>query len=306
MPATYTVSQGRNQRMSFTGSQDSISVTWHQDYFVDVSGVTASDVDAYDVLTATGVPVVNRSVYTIGSKIIPYVICRDKTATQNPDRLSRWTVKTKWSSTVRSNTEETDNAPIDPPDAVTDITPLVVSELGETEKVLWMDKSTTPVDAARTPAGNFWSEPVMERIPTLRLKITQYEASITYEQMLDRKFKVNDATYRSQAAQKWLIEDVEATEVDVELSGGSTTAALVTYTLALSPHEYGWKVERALFDTQYLDTGEVKLFQNEQPGTSSIGYITSAGAKRVSQTGEPDYIEYERFDDTTFSSFLQV
>lgn len=306
MPATYTVSQGRNQRMSFTGSQDSISVTWHQDYFVDVSGVTASDVDAYDVLTATGVPVVNRSVYTIGSKIIPYVICRDKTATQNPDRLSRWTVKTKWSSTVRSNTEETDNAPIDPPVAVTDITPLVVSELGETEKVLWMDKSTTPVDAARTPAGNFWSEPVMERIPTLRLKITQYEASITYDQMLARKFKVNDATYRSQDAQKWLIEDVEATEVDVELSGGPTTAALVTYTLALSPHEYGWKVERALFDTQYLDTGEIKLFQNEQPGTSSIGYITSAGAKRVSQTGEPDYIEYERFDDTTFSSFLQV
>lgn len=319
MAITYTVAPGRKQKMTFQGANDAVSVTWHQTYFVDVSGYTNIDeIDAYNVITATGLPVVNRSIYEIDDKVIPFVICRNKTAKPMEGRQDRWQVDTQFKSTVRSQSEESDNIPISPPASLSNITPRVVPELGETEKVLYMDKSDfisdpdnnpgviTGVDCTRTPAGSFWEQPVMEKIPTLVLKITQYESSITYEQMLERKFKVNQGSYRSQPRYDWLILDVEAVEVDVILAGGPTTAALVTYTVAHSPHLYGWKQERALFDTQYFDsvTGIKKLFQNDVPGSNNIGYITSTGANRASQVGEPDYLQYESFDEIDFDSFL--
>lgn len=288
--------------MTFSGTGDSLSVTWHQDYFVEVSGVTPSSVSPYDVLTASGIPVVNRTVYYDGSKVIPFVVCRDKTAEQDKSRLSRWKISTKWTSLNRSNSTEAGNQPVSPPAALTDFTPRVVSNLGEIEKVLYFDKDNK--SCYLTPARSTWSEPVIERVPTLQLQITQYEASITYDQMLERKLKVNKTTYRGQPRYDWLITQVEAIEVDVQLSGGETTAAQVTYTLEHSPHLYGWKDDRALIDTHYLESGVRMPFLEELD--QSNGYIEVTGAKRSSQEGEPEYIQYEPFDDIEFSDFLQV
>lgn len=304
MPAVYTVSTGRNQKMTFTGTGDSLSITWNQDYFVDVSGVTPSTVSAYDVLTATGIPVVNRSVYYDGTNIIPFVVCRDKTAEQMTERLARWKVSTKWASSNKSNTSESENAPITPPAALTDITPRVVSSLGEIERPLLADYSADTKSCEISPSGTRWPDPIMERVPTLQLQITQYESSITYEQMLERKFKVNQNDYRSKSRYKWLITQVEAIEVDVQLSGGETTAAQVTYTLNLSPDEFGWKDRISLIDTHYIENGKRKQFLDEMEPTT--GYITITGEKRTSQSGEPNYIEYEPFDDIDFGDFLQV
>jgi hypothetical protein len=78
----------------------------------------------------------------------------------------------------------------------------------------------------------------------------------------------------------------------------------VTYTVSLSPNLNGWKEERALFDTHYLESGDRKPFVELLD--YGVGYITNLGAKRTSQEGEPDYILYETFDDINFSDFLQV
>ena len=302
MPASYSVTTGRNQKMTFSGEGDQVKITWHQDYYVEVSGVAASSVSPYDVLTATGIPVVNRSVYYDGSKIIPFVVCRSKTAQQNPKRLSRWTVNTQWGTDSNKNQRESDNAPIDPPAALTDITPRVQPTLGETEKVLYKDKDNK--QCYRTPAKSIWTEPVVERIPTLELKITQYESSITYEQMLERKFKVNKSTYRGQPRYDWLITQVEAVETQVQLSGGATTCAQVTYTLEHSPHLYGWKEDRVLIDSHYLDAGDRKPFS--EIVDYSTGLIDNVGEQLSDQDGEPEYIQYETFADIEFSDFLQA
>lgn len=309
MAAVYTVSTGRNQKMTFAGQQDSIEITWHQDYFVEVSNLTAVQIAAvspYDVLTASGIPVVNRSIYTNDGKIIPYVICRGKTAEQDPQRLARWKVSTQWKATRKTNSEETDNQPIAAPAALTAITPRVVAKLGETQAVLYEDKQATP-KRYLTPTGNFYAEPAIERIATLTLQITQYEPTpLLYADLRNRKFKVNQNVYRGEPRYDWLIEDVEFTEVDVTLSGGVTTAALVTYTVSHSPHLYGWKDDRALIDTQYLSGSDKLDFQEGQLRSQGIGLITVTGTKKTDQTEAPDHEQFEPFETIDFDSFLQA
>lgn len=310
---TYNVTQSRKQTMTFSGSDDQLKVTWHADYFVDVSlsgGENVADIDAYNVLTADGIPVVNRTVYEVDGKFIPYVLCRNKTCKPHKDLQTRWIVSAQFESSVRNNNGENDNLPIAKPASLADISPRVIPILGEAQKVLYEDKQSPPVECARTPSGNWWNEPVLERIPTLALQITQYESYISYDELLRRKLKVNKSVYRNQPRFDWLIQDIKPTEVVVPLSSGNVKAVQVTYTVEHSPHDYGWKVDRALIDSQYLenvaDKESAKLFQNKTPGSRSVGFITEAGGKRADQTGTPSYIQYESYDDIEFGDFLQA
>ncbi len=321
------VTQGRSQQMSFSGSGSnnaSIQVTWTQDFYVDIINESPSNYSAYDILSAPGVPIVNRTVYydSVAGTVMPFVICRNKTATQNEERLSRWTVRAQYSTpqgrgqgTGASSSQEADNEPVPVPTDLTDISPKVTVSLGETERFMWITKPDTfgnTYECARTPAGNFWSEPVMERIPTFEMKVTQYEDFISYEDMIDRKFKTNQFSWNGYDPEFWLIEQVEAEEVEVELTGGPATAALVTYTIILATsqdvpdeEDNGWLERRALFDVQYKQGSEIKLFQNDEPGTHSMGYITLLGERRGDQSGVPDYITYRTYDTIDFDSFLQ-
>jgi hypothetical protein len=299
--------------MSFSGSDDQLKVTWHVDYFVDVtleSGENISQINAYDILTADGVPVVNRTVYEVDNKLIPFVLCRNKTCRPHENQYTRWIVNAQFESSIKANTGEDENQPIVKPSSVRDIAPRIVPILGETQKVLYEDKRETPVDCARSPTGNWWSEPIIERIPTLALQITQYEEYLSYEDMLNRKLKVNSSVYRGQPPYDWLIQDIQPTEVLVPLSTGQVRAVQVTYTIEHSPHLYGWKVDRALIDSVFLETADdkstAKVFQNKEPGSKSYGFVTVSGTKRGDQTGTPDYIQYESYDRIEFDDFLQV
>src|SRR5690606_27002705 len=103
--------------------------------------------------------------------------------------------------------------------------------------------------AVLTPTGNYYAEPIVEQVPVLVIKITQYEGSITYEQMLERTKRCNETTYRTKDRYMWLIDNVEAVEVEVLTTIGTVSAAMVSYTLKLSPKATGWKEERLLVDT---------------------------------------------------------
>lgn len=311
--ATYSVTQARNQQMTFAGSEDHVKITWHADYFVDVTlgvGESISDINAYDILTAPGIPIVNRTVYEVDNKFIPFVLCRNKSCRPHQDRYTRWTVSAQFESSIKNNSGEGDNTPISKPTALFDVSPRVVPVLGETQKVLYEDKSEEPLDCARTPANNWWNDPVIERIPTLALQITQYESYVSYEDLLKRSLKVNQSNYRGGEPGSWLIQSIQPTEVEVPLVSGTVKAAQVTYTVAYSPHEYGWKESRALIDSQYLedpaDKTSVKLFKNKEPGVRTIGFITNLGGRLADQTGSPEYIEYKKYDEIEFDDFLQI
>tara|TARA_R110000824_G_scaffold53003_6_gene147026 strand:+ start:2118 stop:3101 length:984 start_codon:yes stop_codon:yes gene_type:complete len=327
MPS-YEVFEQRTQKLQITGTNDSLKTVWNRDYVVQVtlSGAeTIANIVAFNVMTATGLPVVNRSIYEINNMIIPFVICRKKTCKPLNAAYTRWTVSTEFESTLKQNNSEALNEPIAKPAALTDITPRVVPVFGEAEKVLYVDYSTDDeafpprtvgLECARTPSKNWWTEPVMEKLPTLALQITQYEDYVSYENLLERKFSANEEVYRGQPRFDWIVSEIEPTEVVVQLSSGPVTAVQITYTVAHSPHQFGWKEDRALIDAQYIDNPnevilgtedpEIKLFQNDQPGTKSIGFIDINGGRRADQTGIPDYIQYEQQKTLDYSTFLQV
>ncbi|QDV86913.1 hypothetical protein [Planctomycetes bacterium TBK1r] len=313
MAYTYTPHELRTGRqMSFAGKGDSVSITWTTEYRVAVEasgGDSLADVDPYNVITASGLPTVNSSIYYFGGQVIPFVICRNKTATMDPKHLGEWKVKCSY-KTFTGNQTEAENAPMAPPAAITNLGTAEQPSLGEIEKVLYEDKTPTTPQKVTLPSGAWFAEPVMERIPVLTIKLTQYESSITYQQMLDRKFKVNDDTYRTKAAGTWLIEDVEASTVSVQLSGGATTAALVTYTLVHSPLDEGWKKSLALIDNK-VNTGTAMApvwepyVDDSKPPIRSLVFVDDDGIKKGSQVS-PDYRDFIVYDETDFSAFLQA
>ena len=150
-----------------------------------------------------------------------------------------------------------------------------------------------------------FDQPFVERLATLQLRITQYEASITYEQMMERKLKVNEATYRTKVRYSWLITEVEASEVTVQLAGGPTVAALVTYTLELSPLPYGWKDERALLDTHHYLNGKKIAYKDDELATYTICKVNNVGVL-IDQDDLPEYDRWETYDTIDFGTFLQV
>ena len=319
MAFTFTVTELRDSGgLQFTGTDDKMTISWSRKFQVEVTatgGDIAENASEYDVLTASGIPIVNRSVYYRNGQIIPFVICRGKSATPNKSLRSLWTVTATYKS-QDANQDESANDPQDPPVALTDISPSEEPFLGMIERPLWVDKDGIDI---KLPSGHVYPEPVLERVPTLGVKITQYESSITYQQMLDRKNKVNSATYRTKAAGMWEITEVDATEVDVELAGGTTSAALVTYTVMLSPRQYydrngsafvdaGWRVPVARIDNVVFDgANKFDPFMLDGSKVPSLAMVTNTGALLGDGiTGVPEYDLYKTQDEIDFTTFLQV
>ena len=313
MAITYAVSESRVEDMGFQSQTQgtSLSITHTKDYFVDVTvtgGDSQEDVSAYDVLTCTSttsvdLPIVNRSIYTTpGGLIIPYVVCRDKRARRHPETLSRWVVSTDWGSFNNSN-DETDNDPISPPAAITDITPQVFRSTEEGEYVRYVDQDGR---AILTPNKQFYSEAAAERVSLLKLVILQYEASLTDNQLLQRRFKLNENSYRSKPEESWIIENLEVQDVTVTLSGPTPTdAVLCTYTLLHNPSPYGWNWDVALIDTVYNDgSGNVLPFQDGELKTIPYGFVRSDGTQYNSTPPLPDVFRLQPTID--FADFLRV
>ena len=311
MTLVYTVCAKRDEAGSYARASqaDSLKVTWDLNILVTVKDDTDPDYDLgtvspFDVAAAPGVPRVNETVYYRNGLIIPWLVCRSKNVRRDPQNLGVWHVQCRYDTGNANDTQEGNNAPITPPASLTAITPRVESSLGEVQRVLYTDKSET-AKACLTPTKNMFDQPFVERLATLQLRITQYEASITYEQMMERKLKVNENTYRTKVRYSWLITEVEASEVTVQLAGGPTVAALVTYTLELSPLTYGWKDERALLDTHHYLNGKKIAYKDDELATYTICKVNNVGVL-IDQDDLPEYDRWETYDTIDFGTFLQV
>ena len=311
MTLVYTVCAKRDEAGSYARASqaDSLKVTWDLNILVTVKDDTDPDYDLgtvspFDVAAAPGVPRVNETVYYRNGLIIPWLVCRSKNVRRDPQNLGVWHVQCRYDTGNANDTQEGNNAPITPPASLTAITPRVESSLGEVQRVLYTDKSET-AKACLTPTENMFDQPFVERLATLQLRITQYEASITYEQMMERKLKVNEDTYRTKVRYSWLITEVEASEVTVQLAGGPTVAALVTYTLELSPLLYGWKDERALLDTHHYLNGKKIAYKDDELATYTICKVNNVGVL-IDQDDLPEYDRWETYDTIDFGTFLQV
>lgn len=328
----FTVKELRSTSMSISGSEDektgkqSVSQSITTTYRVIATGYASPDmVTDAQVACAAGLPSVNVTTWysSIAGVGLPQAVCRSKSVTRLSENAFVFDVDCEF-STPELEGEDCVGAP---PLSLTDITPSVQSQIGSYERVLYADKDGEAcwrLPGTLTP----FSAPVTETIPTLSLKITQYESSLSFDDQLARSFKTNSDTYRSKAAGLWLIGAVSATETEVQLQSGPVTAVKVTYPITLSERfyyppglaatpsnavVYGWDKVQPLVDTMRMTAPPVaKLVPMRDAGSGNVrsGYIDSNGEERVAAAGSlddrPDYLRFRAQDQIAFASFLQA
>lgn len=315
MAVQYEVTRIRDDNGGYSkgANQDALRIEWAATYQVIVSdpsdqNFTGADITAFDVAAAPGLPLVNYTTYFENGFVIPFLVCRSKRAARDANNNTRWLVSTTWDSGDKNDQLENENQPIDPPVNLTDFTPREELELGEIELVRYNDVDDPP-EPIRLPTGNDFPQPAIIRYPTQILKITQYESFVSYQTMEDRKFLINSIPYRGKNIGAWLIQQVEAREVTVQLAAGQAVVAEVTYTLESNPSPNGWFLDWALIDTHYLeqanDLNTKKAFQDKDYLTYINGLIQADGTQKPNQLGEPDYVQFQVYKDDNFS-FLQV
>ena len=205
---TYTVCETSESSSTATRSDDEkVTQTASVSYIVIVEEdqdsdpiIVPSNVSTDLIRTCPELPLVNGSTYNYGGTKNPYLICSGKTVTRDPDNRLKFDVTCEFSTQAPSDSEQGDEDSQEPA-TLDDIEPTVSVTVGFIEKPIYVDKDGN--QCFRLPSETPYPSPVMEKVPTLTLVITQYEPSITFEQMLQRSYKLNDADYRGRGAGSW-------------------------------------------------------------------------------------------------------
>ena len=318
----YAVSELRNGRsVSFSAEGvGPVKLSWETQYLVTVTvdgGSDVKDVSPMDVVMASGLPTIRVTQYQdAAGKIIPFVYCTNKTAEQNSQKLSLWTVRVTYSSfTSAFNNFEASFTPQAKPATLAEYTPKVDPDFRTFERVMYRDRDPAIVNnglIGKAPltvmSKEFLDPPLIERVGEQSYIVQQYESSIAFEEMERRLMATNSDNYRDKLPNFWLIEEIDAENVDVELSGGTSQVALVTMRLSKSGREDGWLEVRPLIDTHYSGAGNVTKAFIDDGGLNAkrTGFIDLGGQRKPAGTTEPDYIKYYIYRSIPFNAFLQT
>lgn len=306
---------------SVADGRSKVSQSMTRTFLVLTSAGDFHDVNEVQVGCLSSLPVVNRSTWVSpdGLMFMPFAVCRSKSVSRNSSNPFLFEVSCEY----ETGDSDGEQCAAVPPTTIDEIAPQVTANVGSYDRVLYTDKAGKQCwqfEGTGTPFSN----PVMEKIPTLQLVIEQFEASITYEQMLERSFKTNSSTYRNKGKGLWLIGAVKAVEQTVQLAGGEANVVKVTYPVSLSERFfyppgkavaegnktiYGHETVVPLVDTSYFENGEVLPRFSENGGKVISGYINEDGTKREPANDvdkRPDYLRFKSFDSINFGSFLQA
>ena len=225
----------------------------YDDGSTDFSGV--SDVE---VITAPGLPIINRSVYRYGNIIIPYLVCRGKNPKETGSR-ARWVVECDY---------ETDGQ-VEPQvqqlkESVAEIPPKITRSVEVIDQIAFKDRQGKPY---ALPTGTNFSEPGVYPVGCTILNVSQYEDGITDDDLEARIRTVNKDQFRSKDPYSWVIESIDSDPATVPLIGGDHETNEVSYTLKHNPLPHGWRDTRGLVDTHHMyplaSGGKVKVVFND-------------------------------------------
>lgn len=292
-----------------------------------------SDVTEAHIACDSRLPVVNRTTwYSAQTGLsMPYAVCRSKDVTRDSSNGNIFYI----TCSFETGPVESEQCQATPPSSPGDLSPEVSIEVGSYERVMYQDKDGE--QCWRLPGTNSpFQSPIVETIPTLSLTITQFETYVAFEDILNRSFKTNSATYRTKSAGMWMIGAVKATEQDVTLADNSiATWAKVTYPIILSERYfyepgvaasaanrtyYGHKQVQPLVDSFEVHpvSNDIIPLTDTNSGNVTTGYIYQgdegggalAGEQRFVVTGSnddrPDYMQFRTQDEIDFSTFLQA
>ncbi len=260
----------------------------------------ASKIDEFDAMNAvdsvTGyqVPKVRRSIYFHNGQVIPFLMLASKDCKRNPNDATAFDIQLGY-----QHLESEEQNKQAPPSDISGYAARVVPEIGTATRVRYRDRNDK---ICFLPTGNWFPQPFIEEVGTLRLKITQYEPSISYETMLNRKKKCNTATWRGKGPYTWKIQDVQGSNAVIvlanpnpELPPITQLVAQLVYIVEYNPFPEGWRDERALIDTHYLETANDKT--TKKPFTDRIGVTNPTGFVKTDGTiASPQVPNYDQWE----------
>ena len=320
-----------------SGGRKSCSVSFSERYLVEATGITSpDDVTDIQVAYASGIPLVNYNTWYDPSTGLgyPLAICKSKSVKRLDNNGFLFHVDVTYATEQpqggASNGPEEETSPEPPPVDVTDISPQISRSITGREIVLYeapaYDNTGShlgpteglPITTRIMPSnGNKLQErfeaPVTRTKPLLNLSITQFEDTFTNQTMMDRCFKVNNASWAGFASKSCMITNISAVKQSVQMSTGEAEKYRVTYTIVYDDYTVtdsdgnslfvGHSCALPLISRTYLEGDAVKYFVQEGTGIGNVGLITASGTAKdeADQIKAPDYVRFDTVDEISFS-----
>ena len=286
-----------------------------------------SEINTAIVGQAQGLPTVQKSIYydADSGTIHPYAVCTGKDVKRRRDAPMVFDVTCSFQS--KTETESMDNETVTQP---TDIRPEVTVSVSGKDRVLYTDFGTdfaTPT--ARTTSEQCWMfqniklqypSPVVTQIPLLTLTISQYENYVSYAQIMQRSFKVNETSWQSFNPGYWRLVVKNVSEVDIQTQIGQVTWAKVTYEATLSNDGYyeqdgttwtqtGWEAQIPMIAPKYYDSplvgdASIKKFVDEDTSEPYMGFLDYDEDYDLAAI-RPRFKTHKRYESIEFSDFIQ-
>lgn len=241
---SWNVSKARRGR-SFAyegGEKNTLRMRRSLEFDVEYLGDNPQLVSEPAVMAAAGLPKVNYSTFEHGGRFVPYLLCKRKSAKQNPKVNRRWLVTCDYESDPKEGDEQDEEQELTEPMS---ITPKIATSTEVLPIAVYRDFNDKEYV---TPARNKFEDAAHREDTITVLTITQYELGWTDAKARARNRRVNLAEYRGEDSYKWKIEDVAASPTEIY----GFQVHQVTYTLKLHPGTNGWRDERVAVDTHYL------------------------------------------------------
>lgn len=326
MPS-YTVTEKRNTSFRSNATFDGngrrrVTTTITQPFLVKVSGASAaSAVSELDIAALTNsLPTVGLSTFYSSTlqKSLYNAICTAKTIKRNKSNAFYFDVD----ATYSTGPMDEEASLVSPVASVADIGTQISVGVSGKDRVLYSDldgNQCWQLPEVKVP----YSSPVVTQDPEVVITVEQYEAAISYAQIQDRSFVVNNATYSGFPAGELLCRVVSATSQQVQLSASQSTVKRVTYELRHREGLYydqdgtvknaGWRHMQPLVSPKYIAntdasgatiTSRIARVADDNSGEEFQTYINTDGTKRTTGSDRPAYILHRKYPSATFTAFL--
>jgi hypothetical protein len=238
-----------------SGGQRKTKISAKTKYLVVVAkksggpSLTPSDLNPLLIINHPSIPRIGRTCYSFGGLIAPFLLCSNKTIDRDAENPFVFHVSVDWESIevgVGGGSsevgEETPQEALEPkPEEEFDTVPDPVASFttSSTEIVLYeadfVTRGYEKRQSWKLPTGTPFQEPITRKVPLITISLTQFEDEFTLTDLEKRSFSVNMERWNSRGDGQWLIAEVQAEEVTLNLQDGEVDMWRVTYTIHLAP-----------------------------------------------------------------------
>lgn len=322
--------------------------------------LSPSDLNPLLIVNTPSLPSINRTAYSFGGLTAPFMICTGKQIERDRENGFLFHVTADFESIQvgmvagrrNESPEQSPQEEIQPKDKEEldnfDKIPTIVSFTTSSQEFVKYDAKYMNGRGSRQswklPTGTPFEEPIVDKVPLITLSISQFEDELTLTDLEKRSFTINKEEWNGRNWGQWLLAEIDATQVTVNLKDGARDMWRVTYKIHLSPdHQVevivdnepkvpgfgflagdffdpGWAVLRPLVDTYYLEEHPESPSNPDvlKPNADLVtGYVSpcyiyeSNGRKReptnTDGTGDdrPSYMAFMPYRESDFNSFLK-